>query len=263
MIVGHNLFTDLVYLYTTFVGPLPNDVEDFQDRIRGLFPIVIDTKYLATEGQDSMSATMRKSLCELLEPFKKIHTPLIVLHEEHNSYGAAIGKQHEAGYDSWMTAELFVKLSAKIYADRKRNEEFEYDSDTSLTYSTALEKSNSPNSLSEDESTGGGAKLYSQSNEGDLLDLSAQTTHATHSLSLADNLPSKWHADQLQKLNLNDCNPYSVLQNAGEDSGVEDDLKPRQWIPRMENSFWDLYANKLRVNASDGGVCDLNEAFDD
>lgn len=100
VIVGHNLFTDLVFLYKTFIGPLPKQVEDFQERIRSIFPIVIDTKYLATEGHGSMSTVMRKSLSELLEPFKTVHTPLIVLHEQHISYGASIGKKHEAGFDS-------------------------------------------------------------------------------------------------------------------------------------------------------------------
>jgi hypothetical protein len=47
-----------------------------------------------------MSPVMRKGLGELVEPFKKIHTPLIVLQEQHTSYGAIIGKQHEAGFDS-------------------------------------------------------------------------------------------------------------------------------------------------------------------
>ena len=100
VLVGHNLFTDLVCVYKTFVGPLPVLVEDFQERIRGLFPTILDTKYLATEGHDSMSTVMRKSLSELVEPFKKIHTPLIVLHENHTSYGTTIGKKHEAGFDS-------------------------------------------------------------------------------------------------------------------------------------------------------------------
>ena len=269
-IVGHNLFTDLVCLYTTFVGPLPSGVEDFQDRIHGLFPIIIDTKYLATEGHDSMSTVMRKSLSELLEPFKKIHTPLILLHEDHTSYGINLGKKHEAGFDSWMTAELFVKLSSKIYTDRKRHEVFDSNSDTSLTYSTALEKSTPPNYYLSDESIGGGTKLDSQSSEGNLLDLSTQTSNGAQSMSMSDNFPSSWHVGQLQKFNLDDSNPFSVLQDAGEevgsgaeDPGIEDEPKPSQWIPRMQSSFWDLYANKLRVNASDAGVCNLDDGYNE
>lgn len=100
VIVGHNLFTDLVCLYKTFIGPLPTCVEDFQEHTHSIFPIVMDTKYLATEGHDSMSTVMRKSLAELVEPFKTIHTPLVVLHEQHTTYGNTHGKSHEAGFDS-------------------------------------------------------------------------------------------------------------------------------------------------------------------
>ena len=48
VLVGHNLFTDLVNLYKCFVGPLPDRVEDFQRVMHEIFPTIIDTKYLAT-----------------------------------------------------------------------------------------------------------------------------------------------------------------------------------------------------------------------
>jgi poly(A)-specific ribonuclease len=98
IIVGHNLFTDLIFLYKTFFGPLPTKVTDFQEMIHGLFPTVMDTKYLHTEGDNAMSG--RANLKEILEPLLKIHKPLIVLHEEHTSYGATLGREHEAGFDS-------------------------------------------------------------------------------------------------------------------------------------------------------------------
>jgi len=98
VIVGHNLFTDLGFLYKTFVGKLPEEVTKFQKNVHQLFPIVIDTKYLATHGADSMNP--RSNLKEILLPFQKIHKPLILLDEGHNAYGALVGKNHEAGYDS-------------------------------------------------------------------------------------------------------------------------------------------------------------------
>lgn len=39
VLAGHNLFTDLVYLHHSFLGPLPERVEDFQRTIRALFPM--------------------------------------------------------------------------------------------------------------------------------------------------------------------------------------------------------------------------------
>jgi poly(A)-specific ribonuclease len=48
VLFGHNCFIDLVYLYTCFIGDPPAKVEDFQELIHGLFPAVVDTKYLAS-----------------------------------------------------------------------------------------------------------------------------------------------------------------------------------------------------------------------
>lgn len=97
MVVGHNLFFDLGFLYKTFIGVLPHDVKHFQEDVHELFPFIIDTKFLATH---SPHHTPRSGLKDLLDPFKKLHIPLIILHEEHNSYGSAYGRDHEAGYDS-------------------------------------------------------------------------------------------------------------------------------------------------------------------
>lgn len=55
VLIGHNCLTDLVYIYRCFIGPLPATVEDFQTAINGLFPMVVDTKYMATHGCSSMN----------------------------------------------------------------------------------------------------------------------------------------------------------------------------------------------------------------
>jgi len=56
VLVGHNMFLDLVYLYQTFIGALPESVEGFQEAINELFPMIIDTKYLATHNGGSFSS---------------------------------------------------------------------------------------------------------------------------------------------------------------------------------------------------------------
>lgn len=213
IIVGHNLFADLAFLFRTFIGHLPVNVKHFQEDIHALFPYVIDTKYVATYGSDAMSA--RFNLKELLAPFRKIHFPLILLHESHTTYGAEFGKEHEAGFDSWMTAELFVKLAASKF----------------------LESNVDSDSISSTDSSSGGAVLVD-----------------TDPDSPIDDAPPGWHARQLN-------NPYAVLSL---DSGNEkDNSNPKQWLPAFNNKFWDIYVNKLRVNASETGLCDLAEAEDD
>lgn len=69
-----------------------------------MFPIVFDTKYLATHTADSMNP--RLNLKDLLKPFQKIHVPLILLDENHIAYGSTFGKEHEAGFDSASSSEV-------------------------------------------------------------------------------------------------------------------------------------------------------------
>ena len=132
-----------------------------------------------------------------------------------------------------MTAELFVKISAKLYAERMRlNDVSDVDSESDSIVDDA--------GISGDEDETGGASLNPS------IDGQAQ-------LSMKDNMPPDWHARQL--------NPYSVLENLGEDD-PKVDIEPRskQWIPSFANSFWDIYVNKLRVNAVEGGICILDES---
>jgi hypothetical protein len=149
VLVGHNLFTDLAFIHKTFVGHLPLDVSAFQEMIHELFPIVIDTKYPSTYNADAMNP--RANLKETLAPFLKVHVPSIVLHKSHTEYGSAYGKEHEAGYDSWMTAELFIKLSAKLYSN--------YDEASFTSATTTVDSFYSYYSCTDSDSSSGGVRL--------------------------------------------------------------------------------------------------------
>lgn len=75
ILVGHNCFTDMIYFYQCFLGPLPNRVEEFIALIHQTFPIVVDTKYMATQNWDAVNPS--SSLEELTKTLAKIHTPKI------------------------------------------------------------------------------------------------------------------------------------------------------------------------------------------
>jgi len=131
----------------------------------------------------------------------------------------------------WMTAELFIKLSAKLYAQRKHKLPDTDDSDDSSDY------------LSLDEDTGGAALVNNNSSEESLL----------------DHLPPEWHTKQLN----NRFAALSVVQT--KENGSEETVKGdsvQQWLPKISHPFWDKYINKLRVNASEGGVCDLEDGYE-
>lgn len=73
VIIGHNLFTDLIYFYRCFFGPLPDSVEDFQAVAHELFPVLMDTKYMATHDCGSINPI--SSLSEINDSLLKISVP--------------------------------------------------------------------------------------------------------------------------------------------------------------------------------------------
>lgn len=76
VLVGHNLFLDLIYFHACFFGPLPDKVEDFQRTIHEMFPRIIDTKYLATHNIEP-PALAGSSLEELDMRFSKQEEPVL------------------------------------------------------------------------------------------------------------------------------------------------------------------------------------------
>lgn len=75
VLVGHNLFMDMVYFCSCFFGPLPEKVEDFQAMTHGLFPTLIDTKYMATHDCGSINPT--SSLTEINDNLSLVAIPRI------------------------------------------------------------------------------------------------------------------------------------------------------------------------------------------
>jgi poly(A)-specific ribonuclease len=67
VLVGHNVFGDLMYLYQNFLGDLPEKVEEFSRLVTSMFPVVIDTKYMATEELDLSSTSSLDQIGEVLK----------------------------------------------------------------------------------------------------------------------------------------------------------------------------------------------------
>ena len=97
ILVGHNLLTDLTYIYNTFIGPLPDQVAIFKQEIHGLFPTIIDTKYMFTQAPGTTGSN--SSLAEICEQLKTQSRPFICLAESFDNYSSN-SRFHEAGFDS-------------------------------------------------------------------------------------------------------------------------------------------------------------------
>ncbi|KAK8191461.1 ribonuclease H-like domain-containing protein [Phyllosticta capitalensis] len=114
ILVGHNLFTDLAYLYQTFIGDLPDTLDEFRKRTQRLFPLIVDTKYLATHNCGDINP--KSSLDEIEYKLRSQELPLLLTHPNHFKYHGS-STLHEAGYDSFLTAIIMVRLSAKLEAE--------------------------------------------------------------------------------------------------------------------------------------------------
>lgn len=80
VLVGHNCFMDLAFLYSGFIGQLPNTVEEFRAVIHNVLPNVIDTKYLATHDAGSINSS--SSLGEINRKLVKVSAPKIGVYHE-------------------------------------------------------------------------------------------------------------------------------------------------------------------------------------
>jgi poly(A)-specific ribonuclease len=118
VLVGHNMFTDIVYLYRTFVGELPDTLQGFRDVIHKEFPKIIDTKYLATHAEGDLNAS--PTLQEIAEGLSDQPLPAIVTHPDHSKY-EEMEAFHEAGYDSLLTATTMIRLAAKLGVQREKD----------------------------------------------------------------------------------------------------------------------------------------------
>ncbi|KAI1102813.1 CAF1-domain-containing protein [Jackrogersella minutella] len=113
ILVGHNLFQDLAFIYQTFFEPLPPKVDDFLNKIYTLFPCVVDTKFMYTLNRHMMEPD--RTLQELHHYYAKLQLPGI--HCDPRFSNTTVGA-HNAGFDSFMTAVLYLKQTHFMFTTR-------------------------------------------------------------------------------------------------------------------------------------------------
>ncbi|KAL8941848.1 MAG: hypothetical protein Q9211_001656 [Gyalolechia sp. 1 TL-2023] len=271
VLVGHNLFLDLIYFYVCFFGPLPDKVEEFQRTIHQLFPRIIDTKYLATHNIDN-PALARSSLEELSQRLSKQAQPFIELHPQHSKYEFE-KFAHEAGFDSYLTAQVLIRLSATLDSSGlhlDENKDGLLDNDEESYFTPPEERSPEERSPAE----GGDGVLLDF--EALPVHLSISTDKSSHSRIEPSYIPASTrsafsHAtafDLLGDIPLDEDPVTLTLQpekTAVQRSKKQEKRKKKadkeidRRMPAWESPFWAAYGNKLRVNGTVEGVCDVGE----
>ncbi|RFU23964.1 hypothetical protein B7463_g12373, partial [Scytalidium lignicola] len=276
VIVGHNVFTDLLYLYNSFIGDLPLAVSDFKETIHELFPIVIDTRFLATYGMDSM--TPGANLKDLLDSFKNVTIPTILLDDKHLSYNISTNKDHEAGFDAWMTAELFLKVSVKLYTDAiQRGQDADSSNDLALDNYRRTSKDGIFYNTAVDSPVTNIRPAFGIGTVGIMPDFPktarattrqpkprdyAKTRRSNYltgpdtDTPAVDKMDNKWPREDLPAAF------YSMQLNRPR-SRADDQSSNQKYtmIPHADSLFWKIYSNKLRVTASEEGILILDDGL--
>lgn len=123
-LVGHNLLSDLLLMYDNFYEPLPESYGMFKKNIHALFPDIFDTKVVYIEIKKLLIPEEKqvsdRGLGSLFEYFKDglgrhlvLNSPAIEAANK-ESYG----KYHEAGWDSFCTGYIFVRLAYLYIYDK-------------------------------------------------------------------------------------------------------------------------------------------------
>ena len=251
VLIGHNCFLDLVYIYHTFIGALPPTVEDFQEKIHRLWPIIIDTKYLSTHNCGDINPV--SSLEQIATQLSSELTPIMEVDKEHKKY-QGVEVLHEAGYDSFLAAQIAVRLSAKL------------EREGSYVDTSTIKENGEPHSDSHENciSEGvNGLKLTETT-------LHAHTVHAANGTSPPPDpdgfMPSvegaRWKRKGDATLSMPDpSDPFEYnpkdLKHHQHDDRVEQGFEGG--MPRFASDFWRTYGNKLRVFGTEESVCVLGE----
>ncbi|KAL4780168.1 ribonuclease H-like domain-containing protein [Aspergillus varians] len=205
VLVGHNLFTDLIYFFQCFFGPLPDRVEDFQSMVHEHFPVFIDTKYLATHDCGSINPT--SSLQELNDKLLQIPKPEISIHPHFARYHIE-KPDHEAGYDSLLTAQVFIKLSSQLGG----GDHVEVESSSLTTTSRTAGQDGLNNQFSQ-------LQVVEETSIGS----SSSIDMNIDNMGSDEGLGEHSHAEEIRQ------------------------AKKRHLIPRPGSQFWKVYGSRLRV----------------
>lgn len=111
LLVGHNCLRDFIYITTQCFQTLPHDYDEFKKTIHGIFPNIIDTKFISSSEKykEIFSTTVLNHVYDRLKssPFESVDFEFENIFQ---SYNLKNPKEHEAGYDSFLTGYVFLVL---------------------------------------------------------------------------------------------------------------------------------------------------------
>lgn len=125
LVVGHNMCLDLLHTIHQFLIPLPFEYEEFKEIAHYSFPKILDTKYMSSTAplRGLIDSTVVAHLLATVqkEPFK---IPNIEIEENLEGYTLDNTKQHEAGYDAYITGVSFLAMWNYLHTSEGQSESY-------------------------------------------------------------------------------------------------------------------------------------------
>lgn len=231
VMIGHNCFLDLIYLYETFLGTLPDTVEDFTANLHEAFPLIVDTKYMAT--QDCGDIPPHSSLEDLVVRLQS-GAQTDEVHSAHDKY-ADTACYHEAGYDSLMTAQVAIRLSYQLEAVGTYVDNGETGR---VRSSSSTQKGSNVVSKVVDKSVG-----------------AISTTLASLGFHKKSEVPTSPASSSTDQNPANDGLAKSPAVHAHQRTSQSEATAKR--MPTFQSDFWRVYGNHLRIFGTEEGVLRL------
>ncbi|XP_058054289.1 poly(A)-specific ribonuclease PARN-like [Anopheles bellator] len=118
LVIGHNILLDLLYTIRQFFKPLPTDYKEFKKLTKEIFPLLLDTKYLCTNAEIKVNVNS-SILAHVYEAVSKepFSIPTVTSELPNHQYTGEDQKQHEAGYDAYLTGLCFLGLVSRFKVD--------------------------------------------------------------------------------------------------------------------------------------------------
>ncbi|KAI0841753.1 CAF1-domain-containing protein [Hypoxylon sp. FL0890] len=245
IIVGHNLFRDLAFIYNTFFEPLPPQLDDFLTRINTLFPRIVDTKYMHTRGGNMMEPD--RTLQELHDNYTKFEFPIV---RNAPKFGNTTAGPHDAGFDSCMTAVLFLKQAHSLFTMKKHLNTVSEECHVPTRQNYQNENGSAPSGSSS-------VAPRSELNTMSLLD--EEEAETSGALQNWDILVADESASRHVTLPPRDANGPSPKQEKQKESVQKDrkvilsetySAKELHIIPLWADDFWKTYGNKSSIGGA-------------
>ncbi len=133
VLVGHGLFGDVIYLCENFLWELPATVEEFGGMLSDVWPMAVDTEYMASQwftvdGAETASlGQVEEALCEQEEPvmcelFRGLPTARVLASRGRRLQQVSPHRQHARGAAAaacLMARVVILLLSARLCRDAR------------------------------------------------------------------------------------------------------------------------------------------------